>query len=434
MDTQPRSGAAPSLLFANSQGEIVDYDGLHMAGASGALFSLPENAELIELPEGSELFVLPGRLPVGIDPLTGEPALLDTNPYEPGESISAVAAFMAPAHTALYTAAYQKEENAPLLPLFAYTAVGWRDDKFFVSAFRSDNDTRQDCNQFNQDIITRNTTKRLDQFPENRLIQHLGKCCLTYGCPAARNYFLDRWEAPLPSSPVCNASCVGCISLQPSGCCPATQDRIKFVPTPQEIAEIAIPHLNNAPLPVVSFGQGCEGEPLLQAETMEKAIKIIRSSTKKGTINLNTNGSLPDAVERLTAAGLDSIRISMNSARPECHRRYYRPSGFSFEELRQSMRIMKAHDRHVSLNYFILPGFTDDPDELAALEDLIGTCHPDLIQLRNLNMDPEYYLEIVKHSPSHPPLGILNWLNRLKKQFPKLQFGYFNPPVQQRTS
>ena len=428
---QKRPDKTPFLLFANSQGEILDYDGLEMAGSSGGRFYHPEPEELIELPEGSELFVLPGRTPVGIEAGSGEPALLDCNPFDSadGDEISAVAAFMAPAHTAVFTAAYQSRDKAPLLPLFAYTAVGWRDGKFWVAAFRSDADIRQDPAGFDQQRINRNTAKRLKTHPENRLIQHLGKCCLTYGCPAARNYFLGRWEAPLPCSPTCNASCVGCISLQPSGCCPSTQDRIRFVPTARELAEIAIPHLENADLPVVSFGQGCEGEPLLQAATMEKAIRLIRQATDKGTINLNTNGSLPDAVNKLALAGLDSIRISMNSARLECHQRYYRPSGFSFSDVRRSIEVMKGHNRHVSLNYFILPGFTDDPDEFAAFCELIDDCKPDLIQLRNLNMDPEQYLKVVQHDPEQPAMGMLNWLEQLRDRFPKLQFGYFNPAL-----
>ncbi|NOQ45789.1 MAG: radical SAM protein, partial [Desulfobulbaceae bacterium] len=273
------------------------------------------------------------------------------------------------------------------------------------------------------------TAKKLKESPDNRLIQHLGKCCLTYGCPAARNYFLDRWEAPLPTSPECNAACIGCISLQPSGCCSATQDRIRFVPSAGEIAEIAVPHLNNAPSPVVSFGQGCEGEPLLQTDTLEKAIRLIRAKTDKGTINLNTNASLPPAVERLAAAGLDSIRVSMNSARPECHARYFRPRGFTFNDVRRSIMVMKEKDRHVSLNYFILPGFTDDPDEFDALCALIDTCRPDLIQLRNLNIDPEYYLQVVQHQPTGIPMGILTWHKKLCHRFPLLRFGYFNPPL-----
>lgn len=417
----------PSLLFANQQGEIIDYDGLFMAGASGENFICPESETLIPLPEGSELFVLPARLPVGIEPESREPALLSRNPYNQKEEVLAVAAFMAPAHTAIYTAAYQKKQNAPLLPLFAYTAVGWMDDKFYVTGFRSDQDIRQDPCQFNQKTIEHKTNKKLARFPENRLIQHLGKCCLTYGCPAARNFFSGRWEAPLPCSPACNAACLGCISLQPSGCCPSTQDRIKFIPSPAEIAEVAVNHLETAPKPVVSFGQGCEGEPLLQAETMIAAIKTIRGKTKKGTINLNSNGSLPEAVMKLAEAGLDSIRISLNSTRTIYHQRYYQPKGFSLTDVRRSIRIMKEFNLHVSLNYFILPGFTDDPGEFQALSALIETDKPDLIQLRNLNIDPEFYLQSIDFQPSGPAMGMMNWHQELIRNFPELKLGYFNP-------
>ncbi len=398
-------------------------------GAAGQFFPL-QTEDLIELPVGSELFRLPGRLPVGIEPGSGEPALLDTNPYFAGDTVQAVAAFMAPAHTAIYTSAFHTPSStSPQLPLFAYTAVGWSEGKFWVAAFRSDRDRRQDADQFDQRILNQRTRKKLHGHTTNRLIQHLGKCCLTYGCPAARNYFLDRWEAPLPCSPICNAACAGCISLQPSGCCPSTQDRITFVPTAQEIAEIAIDHLKVASRPIVSFGQGCEGEPLLQAETMEKSIRLVRGHTTRGTINLNTNGSLPEAVDRLAHAGLDSIRISMNSAQPEKHRLYYQPKGFSFADVCQSIAVMKGHRRHVSLNYFILPGCTDDPVEFEALSALIERFRPDLIQLRNLNLDPEYYLQVISHAPVNPPMGIRSWLAELKIKFPALAFGYYNPPL-----
>lgn len=418
----------PSLVFANNQGEIIDLDAFHMAGNSGGFHKTLNREDLIELPEGSELFVLPRRFPIGIDIHSNKATVIRTNPYDPNDSPQAVAAFMAPAHTSLFTAAYEKiDVQAPLLPLFAYTAVGWSNGKFWVTGFRSDTNCRQDYNQFKQHIINKKTNRQLKAFPNNRLIQHLGKCCLTYGCPAARNYFLNRWEAPLPTSPVCNASCIGCISLQPSGCCSATQDRIKFVPTPQEIAEIAIPHIKKAAQPVVSFGQGCEGEPLLQWETLEKSIKLIRSQTNAGTINLNTNGSLPEKVSLLASAGLDSIRVSLNSAREEAYTKYYRPNGFHFSDILETMKIMKKFNRHVSLNYFILPGFTDDPAEFAALCNLIENCKPDLIQLRNLNMDPEHYLQSVQHAPCENPLGINIWLNKLQSLFPLLKFGYFNP-------
>ncbi|MDX1776912.1 MAG: radical SAM protein, partial [Desulfobulbales bacterium] len=420
----------PTLVYANQKGEIKNFPGLCMAGRSGAFVAKPLPDDLIPLPEGSELFLLPERIPIGFAHKNDTRTLFDHNPDAPGETVQAVAAFMAPAHTAIHTAAYESaHDNLDPLPLFAYTAVGWHKDRFWVSAFRSDPDIRQDAASFNQEKIKKKTIRQLKKYAKNRLIQHLGKCCLTYGCPAARNYFLGRWEAPLPTSPSCNARCVGCISLQASGCCPATQDRINFVPRVSEIAALAGPHLKNAPGAIVSFGQGCEGEPLLQASRLAKAIRSIRSQTEQGTINLNSNASLPAAIDRLARAGLDSLRVSLNSARASCHARYYRPVDFSFADVMESIDVMKKAGKFVSLNYFILPGFTDDPAEFAALCNLIEQHKPDLMQLRNLNMDPDWYLDTVGYDAQSPPMGIRNWLTELQHLFPELRYGYFNPAL-----
>ncbi len=420
----------PTLVYANEKGEIKNFPELHMAGRSGNFFSRPLPDDLIPLPEGSELFLLPDRKPIGISPMDDGPTLLDHDPDAPSEKVQAVAAFMAPAHTAVHSAAYEpvRGDLAPL-PLFAYTAVGWHKGRFWVSAFRSDPDSRQDARCFDPEKIEKKTVLQLKKKSANRLIQHLGKCCLTYGCPAARNYFLGRWEAPLPTSPVCNARCVGCISLQPSGCCPATQDRIKFVPRVSEITDLAVPHLNQAPRAIVSFGQGCEGEPLMQSEVLQKAIRSIRARTERGTINLNSNASMPGKIKELAAAGLDSLRVSMNSARESCHALYYRPVNFTFSNVLESIDVMKKAHKFVSLNYFILPGFTDDPAEFAALCSLIEEHRPDLIQLRNLNMDPDWYLETVEYMPDAPPMGIRSWHSELHRLFPNLGFGYFNPSL-----
>ncbi len=422
--------AMPCLLFADSNGQIYDFPELEMAGRSAYQFQAPHLDQLIPLPEGSELFVLPHRYPVGFDPDNGEAVKLENNPFAAGD-IQAVAAFISPAHTLIHLTAFEKDNSSPApLPLFAYSAVGWYDDKFWVSAFRSDTSNRQDICRFDPDKIERQTVKSLRQHPDNRLIQHLGKCSLTYSCPAAKNFFLERDEAPLPCSPTCNARCLGCISLQPSGCCPSTQERIKFVPSPVEIAAIAAGHLQKVKSHgVVSFGQGCEGEPLLQEDTIVKAIKLIRLQTKNGTINLNTNASRPKAVARLAEAGLDSMRASMNSARLEVHSRYYRPRDFDLNSVGQSIKEMKKRGRFVSLNYFIFPGVTDCPEEFNALCRFIDDCGPDFIQLRNLNMDPDWYLEGIKHPADSTAMGIENWLAKLKNRYPALGFGYFNPPM-----
>lgn len=417
----------PCVLYADAEGRIFEWQKLAMAGARGSYHIPVEPGEWIPLPPGSELFLLPDRLPVGYNLRQKRCEVLAHDPYHPAKSVRAVAAFISPAHTQLYSAAYQTLPGAPLLPLFAYTAVGWKDGRFVAAGIRVDPDERQDFHHFDPAEIRRRVHRRLGKNQPNRLLRHLGKCALSYGCPAARNLFMQRWEAPLPTSPLCNAGCLGCISLQEESRISATQDRISFVPRVEEIADVALPHLEGAPRPIVSFGQGCEGEPLLQSEVIAEAIRAMRRVSNRGTINLNTNGSLPGAVEKLCAAGLDSIRVSLNSCRPWAYAAYFRPRGYQFDALVHSLQAVKAHGGFASLNYFVLPGFTDQEEEFNALCAFLKKTRVDLIQLRNLNIDPEWYLKTLEVTGGEKAMGILQWLDRLKGRFPELRLGYFNP-------
>jgi pyruvate-formate lyase-activating enzyme len=426
----PRSEpAGPRLLYADASGNILDCPQLEAAGAAAGRWRRLSREEWMPLPAGSELFLLPARLPVGYDPRGRRFRVLDRDPAG-GGPLSAVAAFVAPAHTQLASPAYVRDagaEGAALLPLFAYTAAGWDGRGFVAAAVRVDPDPRQDIDRFDPQEVARRTAARLRAEPGNRLLQHLGRCSLSYGCPAARNLFLGRWEAPLPTSPACNARCLGCISLQEgSGVC-ATQERLDFVPTAAEVCGVAVPHLRAAQRAVASFGQGCEGEPLLQWKLLEDCLRRIRGATSRGTLNLNTNASLPEALRRLHDAGLDSVRVSLNSCRPGCYERYYRPKGYGLAEVRRAAVGFKSAGGFLSLNYFVLPGFTDEQEELEALCAFLEECRADLIQLRNLNIDPEWYLASLRHEPRGEPLGILRWLQTLRERFPALRFGYYNP-------
>jgi hypothetical protein len=74
---------------------------------------VPED-EWINLPEGGQLYELPGRRGIGIDVKTGEMRLCQKG--------WAVAAFVPPAHTAFYMAAYESEPDAPTLaPVLLYS-------------------------------------------------------------------------------------------------------------------------------------------------------------------------------------------------------------------------------------------------------------------------------------------------------------------------
>jgi molybdenum cofactor biosynthesis enzyme MoaA len=177
----------------------------------------------------------------------------------------------------------------------------------------------------------------------------------------------------------------------------------------------------------VSFGQGCEGEPLLQGKTLAAATNLIRSQTGRGTINLNTNGSLPETIAQLRDSGLDSIRVSLNSAREVYYRNYYKPRGYSFADVQASLRTMKSRGGFVSINLLTLPGISDEEEEVEAIIRLIDDTGIDLIQMRNLNMDPEWYLREIGYRATGRRLGILQMMAKIRQAHPQVGFGYFNP-------
>jgi molybdenum cofactor biosynthesis enzyme MoaA len=216
---------------------------------------------------------------------------------------------------------------------------------------------------------------------------------------------------------------MGCISLQPSEGCPASQERISFVPTVDEVVGVALPHLEKAKDAIVSFGQGCEGEPLMQWRLLEKSIRTLRKRTDRGTINLNTNGSLPEKVTRLCEAGLDSIRVTLNSSHGEFYKRYHRPRGYTFGRVIDSLLRAKEKGVYTSINLLVFPGVTDRESEVEGLIDLVRRTRLDLIQMRNLNIDPDLYLKAMGKGQG---IGISQMVDILKQEFPSLQFGYFN--------
>ncbi len=415
------SGSRPTLVYADARGRVLDAPGLAAACRSGRRTLPIDCTELIPLPAGSALYLLPDRAPLGFDGTTGEPRSV--------ERATAVAAFLPPGYAALALAAYERRPQAALLPLFSYAAVAWYRGGFHVAARRIERDVKHDPDQFSESELKRRVRALRKSHPANRLIEHLAEnCALHYGCANAKNLFYGRWECPVPLASACNALCVGCISAQPDAPIPSPQDRLTFVPSVAEVLEFAVPHLERAPRAMLSFGQGCEGEPLLRADLMAEIIQAIRRRTARGTIHLNTNGSRPDAVAALAAAGLDSIRVSLNSAQPEMYARYYRPRHYAFEQVAESIRTARAHGLFTSINYLAFPGVTDSRAELAALSALMRDTGLDMIQWRNLNIDPDQYVETVGLTADEPALGMRVLFRVLGERFPEVRHGTVNPP------
>jgi Radical SAM superfamily len=415
---------SPYILYSDGRGNIFEDTSLYATGRSG-WEALPVPLEgWIDLPAGGQLYELPDRRGIGIDVKKGEMRLCEKG--------WAVAAFIPPAYTGFYLSAFEVLPHAATLPLFCYTAAGWYNDKFYVPAIRIEDDIRQESEGFVNDKIKAGLQNLLSAYPHNRLVKHLAEnCCMTYHCPAARNYFMGRWECPVPTSPACNANCIGCISFQPfDETIISTQDRLMFKPTALEIIEYTVPHLQTAPFPIISFGQGCEGEPLLMWETIRDAIIEIRKHTQKGSININTNGSKPGAVKSLCEAGLNSIRVSTNSVRKEIYTPYYRPNNYEFNDITESLKIVNRFGGWTSINYFVFPGMTDSVDEYEALRRIIKETGLNMIQWRNFNIDPDWYLDKIGVTETGVCLGIKQLMDLIKEEFPEIKFGYFNPSIE----
>lgn len=416
---------SPRLILSDPEGNIFEHPSLKLSGRSGTRFLLPHPSELVPLPKGSQLFTLPGRIPIGWD--EEKRSFVSSEKVRLGEKeveCTSVAAFLPPGYIRTLLPATKLGPKAPTLPLWAYSAVGWKDGKFLATGLFIDPNPHWDPKYFGNDsLLKRKVHTFLSKSLRNRLFRQLSRCALEYHCFAAKNVFFRRWECPLPTSPSCNADCLGCISLQPSECCPASQERIHFVPTVEEVLGVALPHLKEAKDAIVSFGQGCEGEPLIQWRLLENSILKLREKTNRGAINLNTNGSFPKRLLKLCDAGLDSVRVTLNSPHLKFYKRYHRPRGYSFGEVVDSLVQAKEKGVYTSINLLVFPGFTDREEEVEGLIELIRETNLDLIQMRNLNIDPDLYLKTMGRGEG---IGISKMVNVLKKEFPSLQFGYFN--------
>ncbi|HEX3548754.1 MAG TPA: radical SAM protein [Candidatus Elarobacter sp.] len=388
------------LAYTDGRGRIY-FDETRSPLADGGIERPPRAEELIAAPPGTVSSMLPGRMPL----LAGGGVAARR---------TALAALLPAGYTRLLLPAYRRSPGAPELPLFGYTFACVVDDELHVAAMRTDESEDWTPRYFADGELEARLRERQAGDPRNRTLAQLGICAREYGCFTAQNVFLEAGEAALPVSPACNAACVGCISeLEPDAGMPSPQTRVAFEADPNDVARIAIRHLERVPHGIVSFGQGCEGEPLLRVTTIERAIERIRAARANGTINLNTNGSLPKSLRRLIDAGLQAVRISLNSFRPSVYAAYYRPAGYDLNDVLESIALASARGLRVSLNYLTHPGVTDDREEVEALERFLRAHRVTMVQTRTLNIDPERYFTRVGRPAD--PIGMREALHRIER-------------------
>jgi len=382
-----------------------------------------EAIDLLPIPDGVTLSMMPDRLAVG-QSRTGERRVLARSRGW------AAAALLPIGYTRTHLPAYEKVPGTEPLPFFGYSAIAGMEGRLYVAAIRTDDPRKWHPRAFPKRTLARMVQEKQAAYPQNRVVAQHAHCALDYACPTASNLFFGRWEMAIAVSPGCNARCVGCISKQEEENLVSPQDRLTFIPTVDEIVEVAVPHLEQAEDAIVSFGQGCEGEPLLQYRRIEQAIRAIRERTLRGVININTNASNPRWLQRLFDAGLDTVRVSTISGHPETYTAYYRPIGYRFEDIKESLRRARDAGVYSSINLLSFPGMIDREREVEALLAFARETGLRLIQLRNLNIDPEVLLPRMPALESMgKALGMRTLIDILKKELPDVEIGNFSRPV-----
>jgi pyruvate-formate lyase-activating enzyme len=76
------------------------------------------------------------------------------------------------------------------------------------------------------------------------------------------------------------------------------------------------------------------------------------------------------------------------------------------------------------INYLVFPGVTDQREEIEAFVELVEKTGVDLVQLRNLSIDPAWYWRAMNEKSNG--IGMLAMMQEVKKRVPRLQYGYFN--------
>lgn len=406
-----------NFVYADQEGNVYDHPAYLALGRSADMITELLEDELIPLPEGATLVSLPDTRAVYLDPDSGEMRPFDSE-------YTAVGALLPQGYTRLLLPGYIKADKTKSLPLFGYTAVVWKDGGFHVAARLTDDPERWNPRNCDVAELELQVERLVAKYPENRLYKHLSNCALGYECLTASNTFLQRWEGAVPVSYSCNAGCFGCISEQPddSGF-PAPQTRMNFKPTVDEIVEIMLEHLRG-PDSIISFGQGCEGEPSTQAALIIPAMRKVRGITDAGFININTNAGLTDHIRGIVDAGLNLMRVSTISALDDHYNAYYKPRAYTLKNVEKSLRYAADKGVVTSINYLIFPGVTDREEEIEAMIEFARRTDLKLIQMRNLNIDPEAYLNIIPKAQGDI-LGMSQMIDIFREELPGVVIGSY---------
>jgi len=135
-----KQGALQDLPFyalCDSKGRIFEHPRFRMAGFSGNALPLWKKRISFPCPNSASFFFIPDCPPVGMDPETGQyRTVTKVKVHGATERCYGVAAFLEPGLVRSHLPAADYRPKAYLLPMWAYTAVGFREGRYWAAGFR----------------------------------------------------------------------------------------------------------------------------------------------------------------------------------------------------------------------------------------------------------------------------------------------------------
>lgn len=136
--------------------------------------------------------------------------------------------------------------------------------------------------------------------------------------------------------------------------------------------------INMSPVPELDAIVFTGGEPLLQPKSLIEAAKLVKGLGLK--LMLDTNGSIPEALEPLLAAGFVD-RVALDVKAPLTSGDYERVAGLGrdsarvVEGVKRTLAISNSHGVEVEARTTIAPTVSDDPEFVRRIaKEIRGRC------------------------------------------------------------
>ncbi|GAC1696840.1 MAG: hypothetical protein NVS9B6_04410 [Candidatus Limnocylindrales bacterium] len=367
-----------TAIHTDRTGRIVvaaDYGAAAQAGGPARAFELG-----IPLPPHARVVPLPDRDALGID-RQGRPRSLGAGRW-------AVAAILGPGHLRTRLPACTGRDDAGPLEAQGYAAVAAGSDGGLVVAAVPTGESPAPVAP-TEVLLAAAITAGLRAHPSSAALRQLARRAREHEDAGSAALFLGQGDGPLP----------------------VAGDRI----TAADLAEIAIAHLA-AGGAGVTFGLAGDPDPLARPRVVADAASRIRLAVPTARIAVRSNAAAAAAIARVAEAGVDTLVVSLASARPETYERLHPARDIRWPEVRGGIRQAVASGLSVTIELLVLPGLTDRAEEADALVALLRELPSgSAIRLRDLAADP--YL-LLRANPGSEPLGIEVFLARLRAEAP----------------